>query len=373
MPTHRAPRLISVDVLRGLAIALMIFINASSLVPSYPWFMHASWHGCTLADIVFPLFLFIVGFSIGLALKKQKHPHIIRHILFRAAIIFAWGLALNLLMHVDLTHLRFLGVLQRIAICYAIVAYLELKTTPRAQLILCVCILLGYYLALLWIPAPGFGSYILTPEANLAGFIDRLFLSGHSYPKLYDAEGLLSTIPAIASTLIGLLTYHLFQRVQLPIARCKALSLVGLGFLLLGALWGLYFPMNKTLWTSSYVLWTSGIALLLLMLCYFFIDLKKIPWGWHVLSTMGQHALTLYVLHIIFIKLQLVITCHTASGDMNLKNYFIFKLMLLFPEHPAALIYASTYTVIWMFTAIFINLGLKKRPLHNNKDQKTNK
>ena len=127
MQRHASPRLIAIDVLRGFAIALMIFINASSLVPSYSWFMHASWHGCTLADIVFPLFLFIVGFSIGLARKKQEHPHIIRHILVRAACIFAWGLALNLLMHVDFTHLRFLGVLQRIAICYAITAY------PRTQ------------------------------------------------------------------------------------------------------------------------------------------------------------------------------------------------------------------------------------------------
>jgi len=361
MQRHPSPRLISIDVLRGSAIALMIFINASALVPSYPWFMHASWHGCTLADIVFPLFLFIVGFSIGLALKKQEHPHMLRHITRRAAMIFAWGLVLNLLMHVDFAHLRFLGVLQRIAICYAIVACLELKTTPRTQLMLCIFLLLGYWFILLWTPVPGFGAYVLTPEANLAGFIDRVFLSGHTYPKLYDAEGLLTTLPAMASTLIGLLTYHLFQRVQQPIARCKALSLIGLSLLLLGALWGLYFPMNKTLWTSPYVLWTSGIALLLLMGCYFLIDFKKTPKGWQVFSIMGQHALTLYVLHIIFIKLQLIIMLHTASGIMNLKNYLMLKLMLLFPEHIAALIYASAYTVIWMLAAVCINFILKKR------------
>ena len=359
------PRLISIDVLRGLAIALMIFINASSLVPSYAWLMHSSWHGCTLADIVFPLFLFIVGFSIGLAFKKAKHPHVFRHIMFRAASIFAWGLALNLLMHSDFSHLRFLGVLQRIAICYAITAYLALKTTPRTQLIVCVCILLGYYLALLWIPVPSFGAYVLTPEANLAGFIDRLFLSGHSYPKLYDAEGLLTTIPAIASTLIGLVTYHLFQRVQEPMPRCKALLLIGLSFLLLGALWGLYLPINKTLWTSSYVLWTGGMALLLLMICYFFVDLKKIPHGWQVFSIMGQHALALYVLHIILIKLQLIIILHTISGDMNLKNYLMFKLMLIFPEHPAALIYASASTLFWMVMIILINFTLRKRATLN--------
>lgn len=275
MPHHTSPRLLSIDVLRGLAIALMIFINTSAFVPSYVWLQHAAWHGCTLADIVFPLFLFIVGFSIGLALKKQKHLHIIRHILFRAALIFSWGLALNLLMHFDLSQIRYLGVLQRIAICYAVVACFEITTKPRTQLILCACILLGYYLVLLWIPVPGLGAYILTPEANLSGFIDRLFLSGHSYPKLYDAEGLLTTLPAIASTLIGLLSYHFFQRVQTPILRCKMLIIFGLSFLLFGALWEFYLPINKALWTSSYVLWTSGINLLLLMLCYFFVDLKK--------------------------------------------------------------------------------------------------
>lgn len=361
MAAHpQTKRLISIDVLRGLAIAWMIFINASSLVPSYPWLIHANWHGCTLADIVFPLFLFIVGFSIGLALKKQKNSHIFRHIMLRAAVIFSWGLILNLFMHFDLIHLRFLGVLQRIAICYAITAYLALKTTPRTQLILCMFLLLGYYLTLRWGPVPGFGAYVLTPEANLSGFIDRLFLSGHSYPKLYDTEGLLTTIPAIASTLIGLLTYHLFQRVQQPIARCKALTLIGLSFLLIGSLWGLYFPINKTLWTSSYVLWTSGIALLLLMGCYFFVDLKKIPRGWQVFSIMGQHALTCYVLHLVFIKVQLVITWPTVCGDINLKNFFMLKLMPLFPEHFSALIYAGTYTICWMLAAVFINIILKK-------------
>lgn len=363
MTTHQAKRLIAIDVLRGLAIALMIFINASSLVPSYPWFLHAAWHGCTLADIVFPLFLFMVGFSIGLALEKQKHPHVLRYILLRATTIFAWGLALNLLMHTDVAHLRFLGVLQRIAICYAITACLALKTTPRTQLILCIFLLLGYYLTLRCVPVPGFGAYVLTPEANLAGFVDRLFLSGHSYPTLYDAEGLLTTIPAIASTLIGLLTYHLFQRVQQPIARCKTLALIGLSFLLIGSLWGLYFPINKALWTSSYVLWTSGIALLLFMGCYFFVDLKKIPKGWHVFSIMGRHALTLYVLHLVFIKLQLVITCPTASGDLNLKNYFMLKLMLLFPEHFSALIYAGLYTICWMLAALFIAFIVNKKQI----------
>lgn len=339
-------RLKSIDLCRGLTIAFMIFINASALAPSYAWFTHAAWHGCTLADLVFPLFLFIVGFSIGLAKKD------IKHILSRAGLIFLWGLLLNLIMSfnfsLDFSHLRILGVLQRIALCYAVTATLYLKTSYRTQLVFCASLLLGYWLILLWIPIPYFGAYTLTPHGNLAGFVDRIFLAGHTYPGAYDAEGLLSTLPAIASTSIGLLCYQLFKQLKQPKKRLYYLSCLGLIFITMGWIWGLYFPINKNLWSSSYVLLTSGIALLFFIFCYGITDVFRPKAKQSVFVFMGQHALMLYVLHLVFIKLQLSITLPGSPKPTSLIHHIINDFTLFLSRENAALLYAVSYTLIWI-------------------------
>jgi predicted acyltransferase len=291
---------VSIDVCRGLALALMIGVNFISLTSGNSWLHHAPWHGCTLADVVFPLFLFIIGFSTGLARKPTSK------ILTRASFIFMWGIAVNFIMYPGFIHLRFLGVLQRIAICYALTAWIRLKTSVRTQCILTVSLLLGYWVMLRFIPVPHHGTYVLTPDSNLAGFVDRIFLSGHMYPKTHDAEGILSTLPAFASTLTGLLSYQLFQYFEHPKKRLITLVCLGFALLVLGGLWGLSFPINKNIWSSSYALWTSGISLLIYSLCYFLVDIQRIRLGWRILACMGRHALMLYILHIVLIKAFLV-------------------------------------------------------------------
>ncbi len=292
-------RLLSIDACRGLAIVLMILVNFVGLTPHAPWLHHAPWDGCTLADTVFPLFLFVVGFSTGLARKSTAN------ILIRAGYIFVWGLILNFIMHPSVSHLRIPGVLQRIAICYALTACLHLKTTFKTQYILVIILLLGYWMMLRFIPVPHHGMYVLTPDGNLSGFIDRMLLSGHTYPKTHDAEGILSTLPALASTLIGLLSYQLFMRFTCPKKRFFALLSFGLLCFMLGWLTGQSLPINKNLWTSSFALWTSGISLFIFSACYLVTDvwcIRVTPFLW-----LGRHALVLYLAHVLLIKAFLIL------------------------------------------------------------------
>lgn len=352
-------RIFSLDAFRGLAVMLMIFVNASGIAGGYAWFVHSSWHGSTLADLAFPFFLFAVGFSVGLASDKQKkhgksNTAIFAHTLHRATVLFLWGLLLNFLMTFDISHLRLLGVLQRIAICYVICSLLHLKLNTKYNALMCVALLVGYWLCLLWIPAPGFEPYTLTPDGNLSGFIDRQLLPGHTDLALYDSEGLLTTLPSLASTLIGLLTYHSFLYWQQPQRRSKYLTSGAILLLAISGCWSFIFPINKILWTSSFVLWTSGVALLSFMVCYFFVDIKKYKRGWVLLITMGQHSLGLYILHIIFLKIQIIIKIPLTSGSLNLKNYLITDLMHALSKQNAALIYALVYTILWMvFSVIY--------------------
>jgi len=305
-------RLASLDVFRGIAIASMILVNnPGSWDYIYPPLKHAEWHGCTPTDLVFPFFLFIVGVAMPFSFAKytpENRPTaaVYQRIFRRGIILFALGLFLTLFSFTldwlikgivpNFSTMRIMGVLQRISFAYVLAALAVLNLSRRWLGILTVTILIGYWVAMQFIPVPGFGAGNLSPEGNLGGYIDRIILGKHLYRGgPFDPEGLFSTLPAIVTVLLGYFTGD-WLRTQ-PIKTRTSINLVifGLIALIIGQLWGFIFPINKQLWTSSYVLFTAGWALLMLALCYELIEVRNFgKWGLPF-EVMGLNAIFLFV------------------------------------------------------------------------------
>ncbi|BBD59803.1 hypothetical protein NIES2109_25940 [Nostoc sp. HK-01] len=315
-------RLASLDVFRGMAIASMILVNnPGSWDYVYPPLDHAEWHGCTPTDLVFPFFLFIVGVAMPFSFAKytpENRPTatVYQRILRRGLILFALGLFLALFsltldwlikgIPPNFSTLRIMGVLQRISLAYVFAAIAVLNLSRRWLWILAAVVLIGYWLAMQFIPVPGFGAGNLTPEGNLGGYIDRIILGKHIYRSgSFDPEGLFSTLPAVVTVFLGYFTGD-WLRTQ-PIKSRTSINLVifGLIALVIGLLWGFLFPINKQLWTSSYVLFTAGWALLTLALCYELIEVRHFRhWGLP-LEVMGLNAIFLFVASGIFTRILL--------------------------------------------------------------------
>lgn len=232
---------------------MVLVNNPGSWSTIFPPFKHAEWHGWTPTDLIFPFFLFIVGVATSFSLAKRTERAWL-HILRRAAILFLLGLVLNGFPKYELPTLRIPGVLQRIAIVYAITAFLVLKLRPRGQAIVATICLLSY-----WALVAG----DLTKEGNLGARIDRALLGGHLWDqsKTWDPEGILSTLPAVATGLFGALTGYWLRSEREPHEKSAGLFAMGGVGIVLGLAWDLVFPINKALWTSSYVVFTAGMAL----------------------------------------------------------------------------------------------------------------
>ncbi|WP_131783419.1 acyltransferase family protein [Legionella gresilensis] len=359
---YKIPRLISLDVLRGLTVALMIIVNSPGKQPSYTWLEHSTWNGCTLADAIFPMFIFIVGVSsvFQLSILREKLPvnFLIIKIFKRSLVLFVIGLLLNAFPnHFDLTTLRFYGVLQRIAVCYFFAATLFLTTSIRTQFISFILILISYWL--INIGFPGYSGANLTAAFNIPALVDRmLFSSAHLYGKFFDPEGLLSTVSSFATALLGNLTgFWLLSRYN---EKQKFYGLMVAGFLgmLLGWLWSFFFPINKTLWTSSYVLWTGGISLLALAGCYWLIEIRKLKDWSYPFRIFGLNALLVYVLHIVFLKIQVLIQISYQGTNSNLKTFITDKLFNNLSAANASLSYALSYMLFWLlFCKVFTEKG----------------
>ena len=283
-PPGPAPRLVSVDVLRGLTVAAMVLVNNPGSWRHVYWpLRHAEWDGFTPTDMIFPFFLFIVGVSIPLALgTRLEHGGrgLVSRVLRRSAAIFALGLLLHALPFFHLATLRIPGVLQRIAVCYLLAALLVVLTGGaagwRVQAGVAGALLVGYWLLMTRVAPPGGAAGDLSPAGNLAGYVDRLVLGPHIWQvsRFYDPEGVLSTLPAVATTLLGVLAGH-WIRGDRPGRRVAAgLAIGGLAATGAGWLWGLTFPINKSLWTSSYALFMAGLAALALAACYWGIEVR---------------------------------------------------------------------------------------------------
>ncbi len=295
-------RLLSLDVFRGITVAAMILVNNPGSWDSvYPPLLHAHWHGCTPTDLIFPFFLFIVGVSIHFAYQPKLSEGLtnksILKILRRTLIIFLLGMMLALVPKFNFSTVRILGVLQRISMVFLFCSLIYFKTNWLSQIRLALFLLVGYWILMTMMPVPDFGPANLEPETNLGAWIDRLLLNGHlwSQSKTWDPEGVLSTIPAIATGILGILSGQLFSKISNPVEKTTWLFFTGAVLIVSGLAWGLVFPINKALWTSSYVLYAGGIAMQFLAACYWLIDVQGIKKWSTPFTYYGMNAIFVFV------------------------------------------------------------------------------
>jgi len=312
-------RLLSLDILRGVTIAFMIMVNNPGGEGAWAQMRHAEWNGFTATDLVFPTFLFVVGASIVFSIQARQargesRAKLAWHTLQRAAILFLFGIVVNNFPYFHLAHMRFYGVLQRIAVCYLIVslAYLwDRRVWTKVALL--ALVLLGYWVLVRWTSVPGAGLPgrdipFLDKDQNIVAWVDRQLMPGHLYEdspshNARDPEGLLSDIPAVGSTLLGLLA-AMWLRIPILATKMKSLGLaIGAGACLAsGYFWSLWFPLNKKMWTSSYVLFAAGWSLLLFAVIYWAVEQhgwgrkgwsKRLAWPWLV---FGSNAIVAYMI-----------------------------------------------------------------------------
>jgi len=349
-------RLLSIDIFRGLTVALMIFVNSLDSNHGYRWLNHSSWHGCTLADLVFPFFIFIVGVSAALAVSKLREKgfstsQLLYKTVKRTAFLFLLGLLLNAYPnHFDLHSIRIFGVLQRIAICYFFSSLLFLTTRISTQAIIMTFLLLAYWLAMTFIPVPGFGMNQLTYDGNLATYIDGILIpANHLFRGGLDPEGVVSTFPAIATALLGNLLGAWLLSNQKHKTQLIGISSAGITALSIGWIWGLVFPINKTLWTSAYGLWTAGWALVIYGICYWFIEVKHWQKWLKVFEMFGTNAMTAFILHVVFLKTQAILYLKTSSGNLvGLRQYLTDHLFGWTAQQNASLYYGISFTLFWL-------------------------
>jgi predicted acyltransferase len=306
-------RLISLDVVRGITIAFMIMVNNNGGHGSW-WFMnHAAWNGLTPTDLVFPTFLFIVGVTtvFGTEARLAKGApkgELARHTAIRTGVLILFGIVVNNFPFFHWQHMRFYGVLQRIAVCYLVVGlfYLVDKRLRTKAALLLVC-LLGYWALVALVPVPGAGAPghdfpVLDPDRNIVNYVDQQLMPGHLYEdwsthNLRDPEGLLSDIPAIGTALLGMMTGIFLRRFRWTEAQ-KALGLAAgsLKCLAIGYIWAVWLPLNKKMWTSSYVFVAAGYSLALLAVVYWAVEVKgwKKGWTWPWLI-FGSNAIVAYM------------------------------------------------------------------------------
>ncbi len=306
MPTSTLPqtqRLVSLDVFRGITIAGMVLVNNPGSWEHIYWPLeHAAWNGWTPTDLVFPFFLFIVGVSIPLAFAKRLESggskrDLYLKIIKRTLIIFAIGLFLNGMPYFGLAEYRIPGVLQRIAVCYFFASIIFLNTKIRTQIAIAIGLLIFYWLLVKLVPAPGFAAGDLTKEGSLPSYVDRVVFGKHVWAqaKVYDPEGLLSTIPAIATSLIGVLTGTWLRTEKTRYEKAAGMFVVGAVCVATGWACNPFFVINKALWTSSYVLFTGGLALQFLSICYWLIDIQGYRRWAKPFEVFGLNAIALYV------------------------------------------------------------------------------
>lgn len=296
-------RLCSLDAFRGATIALMVVVNSpGDGEHAYAPLKHAEWHGWTPTDVVFPSFLWIVGVAMTLSLAKRVAAGAPRSTLFlqvlrRAAILYCLGLFLYGFPKFDLSTLRLLGVLQRIAICYAIGAAIYLTTSIRGQIAWIVGLLASYWLLMTLVPVPGYGAGRLDVEGNLAHYVDRIVLGTHNYveTKTWDPEGIVSTLPAIATALLGVMAGHILRLRRDLAERTKWLLVAGVVLLAAGLIADQWMPINKKLWTSSFALFMAGLDFIVFGAFVWLVD----GMGWRrpvrPLEILGKNAIAVYM------------------------------------------------------------------------------
>jgi len=353
-------RLIFLDVFRGLTVAGMVLVNNPGSWSHIYWPLeHAEWNGWTPTDLIFPFFLFIVGVAIPLAFGKRiergdSRRALFLKVLYRSVIIFLLGEFLAGFPYFHLSTIRIPGVLQRIAVCYFFASIIYLTTRPRTLAIIAVALLVVYWLLMTHVAAPGYYAGDLSKEGSLASYIDRVVFGPHIWKqgKVYDPEGLLSTMGALATTLFGALTgNYLRDKTRTPIERVAHLFIAGVSCVIVGWAWNAWFPINKALWTSSYVFFTAGLALQFLALCYWLIDIKGYKFWTKPFVIFGVNAIVLFVGTGIMARLMGLIKIPRADGSRPSLQSFIYNgaFASWLPPNKASLAFALSFILLWLF------------------------
>jgi predicted acyltransferase len=358
-------RLVSVDALRGLTIAAMVLVNnPASWSYIYPPLRHAEWHGWTPTDLVFPFFLFIVGISLSLSFSRrmeagQAGTSLYLKVFQRALMIFALGSILHLFPRFHFSTIRIPGVLQRIAVCFLIGALIYLNTKVKGRIAVSLAILVGYWALLKFVPVPGHGAGILDFKGNLCGYIDSKLLAGHLYKPAFDPEGLLSTLPAIVTVLLGTLAGDWLRSNKTIFRKTLMFFLSGIILTTAGLLLHPFFPINKQLWTSTYVLFSAGAALIVFGICYILVEgfhVKK--WAYPFL-VLGTNAITVFAASTLMVKLLLEIKISDGGKTVwpvtYLYNHFLSPAL---GPYLGSLAYPVLFILLWI--AIML-------PLYRNK------
>jgi predicted acyltransferase len=349
-------------------MAAMVLVNNPGNDHPYWPLDHAAWNGWTPTDLIFPFFLFIVGVSLVFSSESRlgkgaSRTALVLHAFRRGIMIFAIGLALNATTDLLSSRgVRIPGVLQRIGICYFVASILYLYVRPRTRAWIVAALLIGYWALMRFVPVPGLGVPVrdipfLDPDANLGAYLDRRFLihlwgtSSRLYEITRDPEGLLSTLPAIATALLGVFTGE-WLRSKLSLQR-KALGLLifGVAGLILGEAWGIWFPINKKLWTSSYVLFTAGFALVCLALCYWATDIKRWRGTWtRPFLIFGRNAITAYTIAWLFEVILYAFNTRVNGQLVNGHQYIYQHLFAPFGSPSfSSLLFALAFVLLCLF------------------------
>jgi predicted acyltransferase len=365
-------RLVSLDVVRGITIAFMIMVNNNGGAGSWHFMNHADWIGLTPTDLVFPTFVFVVGVSIVFAFESRLARGVTRaqlawHTAQRAVTLFLLGIVVNGFPYFHLDHLRFYGVLQRIAVCYLVVGLFYLwdrgAMSKIAVLVLC---LLCYWILVRWVPVPGAGMpghdvAFLDKDQNIVAWLDRQLMPGHLYEdwtthNTRDPEGLLSDIPAIGTALLGLLT-GLWLRSDRSV-KAKASGLLGgcVGLLTLGYFWSMWFPLNKKMWTSSYVLVAAGYSLALMGVVYWAVELRGWRKGWtYPWLVFGSNAITAYMFSELLPGVLDLIKFSSGGRIVTLKGFLFDHIFAHIPDRGwAAFAWSVSFTAVCLLPVWFL-------------------
>ena len=331
--TQHINRFVALDIFRGATMALMVIVNTpGTWAYVYSPLRHAQWHGCTLTDLVFPFFLFIIGVAMRFSFDKYdicKYGPLFNKIIFRTITIFIIGLLLNAFPFIrqdwDWSSFRILGVLQRIALAYFFASFIVLRFDVKGIVNISFILLFGYWITLMvygWYS--GQDPYAL--KTNLILVVDQFLLgASHLYGGTgiqFDPEGLLSTIPSVVTVLIGFLVGTMIKTTNDHEDNAQRMAVLGSLFIIIGWLWGFIFPINKQLWTSSYVLYTGGIAIILLAGLIWLVDIKKINWWTKPFVILGSNAIFLYALSSIWVKILLKISFELEGKMISGYSYF---------------------------------------------------
>jgi len=358
-------RLASLDAFRGATIAGMMLVNNPGTWSAvYPQLLHASWNGWTFTDWIFPFFLWIVGVAMTFSFAKRveqggNKSRLMLHTLQRSLVIFALGLFLNsfpfglLFGHqFSFATVRIPGVLQRIAVCYLIASLIVLNSSVRAQVIWIIGLLTGYWLLVKLVPVPGYGAGVLEPLGSLCWYVDSTVLKGHTWvgaPVLgFDPEGIVSTIPAIATTLLGVMTGHWLRSSRSPEEKTAWMFVAGNALLVLGAVLDMWLPINKNMWTSSYTVFMAGWALVCFACAYWLIDVKGYAAWAKPFVIYGMNAIAVFVLAGIVGRMLFLIKWEGPDGSMITLKSYIFQNFFLSLASPinASLLFAIGFLLL---------------------------